>query len=372
MPRSTPNDRPTRVIVTAGEILRTLHPSLLRALIVVYNDNSLSQAEVAEIVGRTQPTVSSYFKSLEEGLQVPLTRKRGQRNTVTKTGEKVIGLIRRMFINLDPDLSSIDWKDETDRAVVSARLSPLHDSRSTEPFFILDSLYSRSDIDGILGKPQPVWFDDVVDDVKHRQKEREKNTTATQVRDKIKRFDDADALTFDIDKGQITLIEKGQEQGRLLTELIKFLTKQDHIDTDSSETTENSTESLDNRDVVRELDDSPNQTHTLGSITQQRQGQGFLGVRRSSGTGQLFVQDQPTVVLTYCLHSTDENTNRGSDSQPLPVLRLSVQTVNELADRIEQVIQECGGDTQLVPYWALQTDTGLYPLGPAGIPPAEW
>lgn len=371
MSRSNPSDRPTDVIVIAGEILRTLHPSLFRALCVVYDDDTLTQAEVAEIVSRTPPTVSSYFKSLEKGLQVPLTVKRGQRNTVTDTGEKVIGLVRRMCSNLDLDLTSINWEDEADRAEVSKRLSPLHDSRSSEPFFILDSLYDRSDLDGLLGKPQPVWFDDVVSDVKNRQQERDKSTTLSQVRDKVKRFDDADALTFD--GTQITLDKQGQEQARLVTELVQFLKERDDIDIESSENIEHtdSSESPNNgNEVLSDVDDSSHRSHTLGGIAQQRQGQGFLGARRTSGS--LSVQEKPTVVLTYCLHSTSEMaTSEESRVQPQSVLQLTTLTASELADRAEQVVQEYGGDTKLVPYWALQTETGLYPLSPAGIPPAS-
>lgn len=371
MPQSNHSDRPTDVIVIAGEILRTLHPSLFGALSAVYEDETLSQAEVADIVGRTPPTVSSYFQSLENGLQVPLTVKRGQRNTVTDTGEKVISLVRRMSSNLDLDLTSIDWSDETDRAAISKRLSPLHDSRSTEPFFILDSLYDRSDLDGLLGKPQPVWLDDVVSDVKGRQQERDKSTTLPQVRDKIKRFDDAGALTFD--GTQITLGEQGQEQARLVTKLVQFLKERDDIDTESSENVEHkdSSESADNGGAVHsEVDDSFHRSHARGGIAQQRQGQGFLGARRTSGA--LSVQENPAVVLTYCLHPTsDMAPAEESHVQPPSVLQLTTLTASELADRVEQIIQEYGGDAKLVPYWALQTEMGLYPLGPAGIPPAE-
>lgn len=370
-PRHT--DRPTPAIVTAGEILCTLHPSMLGALIIVYNDDSVTQAEVADTVGRTQPTVSSYFQSLES-LPVPLTIKRGQRNTVTDTGEKVISLIRRLSTHLDVDLSAVDWSDEGDRDDVSTIFSPLHDSRSTEPFFILDSLYERSDIDGLLGTPQPIWLDDIVTDVTYRQQERDKSTSLNQIREKVKRFRDTDILTFD--GTQITLTEKGQEHARLLAELVQFLTQQDDVDLATSESIEvqpspeASGESLNNDDPAHsESDDTIRPSSASDGIAQQQHGQRFLGGEESSDVGQLSFGETPTVVLTYCLRPGNTNADDDSQRSPAPVLSLTPLTAGELTDRAEQVVQEYGENTQLIPYWALQTETGLYPLGKAGIPP---
>jgi hypothetical protein len=375
MSQSRNTDRPTQAIVIAGEILCTLHPSLLGALLVVYKDDSVTQAEVAEAVGRTQPTVSSYFQSLEN-LPVPLTIKRGQRNTVTDTGEKVISLIRRLSTHLDVDLSAADWSDESDREAVSTILSPLHDSRSTEPFFILDSLYGRSDIDGLLGTPQPVWLDDVVNDVKQRQQERDKSTTLNQIREKVKRFRDTDVLTFD--GTQITLTEKGQEHARLLIELVQFLTDHDNIDLATSEniesqtTTEADGESQDNDESSRsESIDTVRPVLAQDDIVQQQQGQRFLGERESSDVDRILLGETPTVVLTYCLQPSKTSSDSKSQPSPVPVVSLTPLTAGELADHVEQVVQEYGGDTPLIPYWALQTETGLYPLGKAGIPPTS-
>jgi hypothetical protein len=369
-------DRPTHVIVIASKILRTLHPSPLGSLIAVCDGDGLTQREISDIVGRSQPAVSNYFQTFES-LPVPLTVKQGQRNTITDTGEKVIALIRRMSTQLKFDLTSIDWSDEADRTTVSSLLSPLHDSRSTEPFFLLDSLYARSNLDSSLGIPQPVWFDDVIHDVEARHHESGGSTTLKQIRQTAKRFTDTGALTFE--ENQLTLEEKGQEQAKLLTKLVQFLTKQDEIDidqndnTDREDTTEPSAESLGGVDAVRsDLDDNPHQSTALGGIANQQHGHGFSGARQSSDAERLSVQERPTVVLTYCLHPTDESSiDEKLHSQPPPVLLLTTLTASELAGRAEQVVQEYGEDTRLVPYWALQTDTDLYPLGPAGIPPVE-
>lgn len=364
-------DRPTHVIVVAGKILRTLHPSPLGALVAVHNGDSLTQREISDIVGRTQPTVSTYFQSFET-LPVPLTVKRGQRNTITETGKKVIALVRRVFANLGPDFSSIDWSDETDRDTVSSLLSPLHDSRSDGPFFILDSIYDRSDLDGLLGKPQPVWLDDVVNDVEARHRESGGSTTLKQVRQTVKRFDNAGDLT--VDGNRLTLDEKGQEHGRLLNELVQFLKEREQIQTDDPTEREGTIDPGEGSTDISnaspsELEDDLGQTH--GSITQQRQGQGFLGAQRPSVADQPLVRETPITVLTYCLHPTGEApSDEKSRLQPLPVLALTALSANELADRVEEVIDEYGGDAQLVPYWALQTDTGLYPLGPVGNPSA--
>jgi hypothetical protein len=375
MPQPSHTDRPTHVIVIASKILRTLHPSPLGTLIAVYNGDGLTQKEISDIVGRSQPAVSTYFQSFES-LPAPLTVKQGQRNTVTNTGEKIIALVRGMSTELNFDFASIDWSDETDRTAVSSLLSPLHDSRSTEPFFLLDSLYDRSDLDSSLGIPQPVWIDDVIHDVEVRHHESGGSTTLKQIRQTVKRFTDAGALTFEED--QLTLEEKGQEQAKLLTKLVQFLIKQDDIDIDQTDTTdrqdstESNAESLGGVDAVRsDVADSLRQSPALDGIANQQHGHGFSGARRSSDVDRLSVQEQPTVVLTYCLQSPDESgTDKKSPSHPLPVLLLTSLTASELASRAEQVVQGYGEDTRLVPYWALQTETDLYPLGPAGIPPA--
>lgn len=364
-------DRPTDVLRDTGEILRTLSPSRLGLLFVISNTDANTQTDIADAIGRSQSTISQYCQRLTT-IEYPLIAKRGKRYVITDTGKEVLSLVDDMTDQLN--LQSVEWCSKTDKKAIETILSPLHESQIAEPFFILESLYNRSYTGGHSRDPQSVWIDDIIDDVKSRQ--RDAKDTTKQVQQIVKRFDNASAVTFD--GSQLMFTEKGEKNAQLLIELTHFLMKREGIDTDSDKHTESristpSTESPVNGSADRSgLDDLSSQTHDVDSIAQQRQPQRFLGSRRSSIVNQSSIQGSPTVVLTYCLRRTSEaDRSEESHSQPIPVLLLTALTASELAARAEQIIREHGEDTQLIPYWTLQTSNGLSPLGPAGIPPTD-
>lgn len=324
---STQKNRPTDVLVTVGEILQSLHPSLLGALMVADQDETLTQAEIADIVGRSAPTVSTYFQTLQS---LSLTEKRSQRNHVTEIGKKVIALVSTMSSQLGLDLSTIDWADETDREDLSERLSPLHDSRSPGPFFLLDSLYERGDVHGHVGTPQPVWVDDAISDVKTREQDRGESTTTRLVRETIRRFDKTGVIEFD--GVQLKLEDKGHQQAWLVHELTHFLNDRDDRSEQTATTVEESDVST--PDPVS-IDDLPS------TLTRED------------------TQAGPTVRLGYCLSA-----NGDDDQRSAPVLPIQEMTIETLVNRADQLQNEFDENIRLVPYWLLQTDSGEYPLSP--------
>jgi hypothetical protein len=351
-------DRPTDVLIKAGEILRTLNPSLLGALKVASEDETLTQSEIADIIGRSNPTVSTYFQSLQS---VSLTAKRSQRNVVTDTGVKVVDLINGMTSQLGRSLDTIDWNDEADIEYISEKLSPLHDSRSMGPFFLLDSLYGRSDIHGQIGTPQHVWVDEAISDVKLREEDRGESTSTRLVRETIRRFDDTGVISFD--GTQLKLTEKGHQQAWLVNELAQYLKKDEEEDENNVRGhTERAMEGL--NDYVTDQSSSSIETRSsvLNDAT-QIMAQSDSGAREPFVAEQLADQEMPTVIAGYCLRSVDQD---GDPHDRLPMLPITEMSVEDLIDQATQLRDEFDEEATLVPYWFLQIESELYPLAPYG------
>ncbi|UPM43172.1 helix-turn-helix domain-containing protein [Halocatena salina] len=369
MPHPNTTDRPTPVIVATGEILRTLTPPTLASLLVMYDTTTEDQAEIAAAIGRTQSTVSSYIRSLAS-LPVPLIAKRGSRYTVTDAGESIIGLISGMMDRLGCDLHAVEWQEEADKDAVAGMLTPLHDSRSTLPFLLLDSLYERSDLDGLIGTPQPVWIDDVVSDIDTRRQERGESVTTKQVRQAVQRFNEAEVLSFD--GSQIELTEKGQEHVRLFHEITQLLREQDKINvSDGAEgnaltagnDTKNRSESGESHRLPTGEDEHSHRQSVTGDITNQFQPQGFSG-GQPQPTGKRNIQESPTVVLGYCVTREDTNDTPHDQQEVQPILPIREMTAEELLARLSRIVDEHDTSRQLTPYWLLDVDSGVYPLGP--------
>lgn len=105
---------------------------------------------------------------------------------------------------------------------------------------------------------------------------------------------------------------------------------------------------------------------------------GFLDSGRASlDTSRKSPHEYPTITPTYCLRPADDqritlteekpSERLDSRSQPPPILPITTLTLEELADQVDRLIDEYEGAIEIKPYWALQTDTGQYPLAPALI-----
>lgn len=358
MSKSRYSDRPTHLLVAAGKLLQALNPSKLGLLFVVYEDNIQTQQELSDAVGRSQATISTYLQRLET-LSPPLVGKQGKHYTVTNTGEKVISLISGIARREGPDLQTIDWTDETDRKSVATFFTPLHDSQVMRPFFVLASLYERSDINGPIGTPQPVRFDDIVRDVGRRQDDIDENATTKQIRRTVKRrFDDTGTAHFE--EGHVTLTDKGHLHAWILNELIQFLKKREEIDGD--ETEDAATEDAETSENVVNTtltppSDSSRQTNVPSGVPQQLVPEGNHGSGQLSETG-------PTVIPVYSLRSTNVSDSDELDSFPLLPLT-ETMTLEELTTHANQLADKYGDDATLVLEWMIQTESGLYPLSAA-------
>lgn len=357
MSESRWRDRPTRMLVAAGKILQALNSSKLGLLLVVYKNDIQTQEELSDMLGRSQATISTYLQRLET-LSPPLVGKQGKSYAVTNTGEKVISLINSVARREGPDLQTIDWTDKADRNSVDTFLTPLHDSQIMRPFFVLESLYDRSDINGLIGTPQSVRFDDIVRDVGKRQDDIDENATTKQIRRTVKRrFDNTGTVRFK--EGQVTLTKKGHLHAWILNELIQFLKKREEIDEDETESV--TTEDDETTKNVVDIDtnhtspsDSSWRTDVPSSVPQQ------LVPGGRHGSGQLS-NERPTIIPVYFLQPTNASNNEELDS--FPILPLTeMMTLEELTTRANQLANKYDDDAKLVLDWMLQTESGLYPL----------
>jgi DNA-binding MarR family transcriptional regulator len=353
MPRSSDTDgHQTPRLVEAGEILRTLSPPTLATLHLLIDSDISTQSDMADIIGCARPTVSRYLQSLED-LPMSLARKQGHNYTATEAGDRIFGLIESMLARLGTDLRDVEWSDDEEREEIEDNLSPLYDSRSTWPFLILESIRSRVNF---LNTPEPVSVEDVIIDVRSRQRDIGKSVTAKQIRKTLWRFDEKQAIEFD--GSQITLTDpKGQQHVRLLHQLIQILEEEQTVDVDES---------------TGRASSSKNDSSTIANLLDPRQ---FRGGSRTVGASQKAnrtvpgpLQEPPTIVPAYYLiRSNDAEPDARQTSELSPMLPFTSLTVDELSNYANQLKQEYGGNAQLEPYWALRTEDGLSPLGPAQL-----
>ena len=363
-------ERPTPDLVAAANILQALNPSRVGLLLVLYDNDTQTQKEISDLIGRTQSTISTYLQSLGS-LSPPLATKQGKYYTITNTGEKVVGLINDMARRCELELRSINWTDDSDRKDVEVLLTPFSDSQTMRPFFILDSLYERSDVDGFIGSPQPVIFGDIVQDVEARQKEIGESVTTEQIRRTVKqRFDALDTAHFD--EGKVTLTEKGHQQAWLWNELIQHLKTRTEGDAgrgNGSRGTEveSASETSDERSTLRSTPrGSSDQPRSPGSVSEQTMVEGALEDRQSADE-EREILEEAHVVPVYTLYPNDEDAD-GDRKQTNPSLALPLTaktTVEELVDRVGQLANDYEGDTELVLKWMVQAESEIYPLDSA-------
>jgi predicted transcriptional regulator len=338
--------RPAHLIVEAGEILRKVTPSRLATLLFVMDDEIETQTEMAEILGLSSSTITTDLQTLAN-LPLSLVQKRETQYSITDDGKQVIGYFDRAIgrIGKNLDLNNIDWKTDTEE--IGTRLDPLHNSRSSMPFFVLESVSERTD----LADTQKVSITDVVADVDHWQKERGKSVTRKRVRWMLGRFEEAGTIEID---DQITLIDKGQEHAKLLKQLIELLEDDQDDQTDA------------NVDTSSESSPSTQQDATTGTApTEQLTEIDNIGrdelqpERQRFSTGGQSIADSAKflpIVPAYQLSQHSESESR-SQSGELPVVPLpSTTTVAELVDQLIQIGREYGDDAELTLNWTLRTD----------------
>lgn len=358
-------------LVEAGEILRTLNPPTLATLHLLIDYDVSTQSDMADIIGCARPTVSRYLQSLED-LPVSLARKRGRHYRPTETGHQIFSVVENMLNRLESDLCEIEWSDDDDQAEIKDKLSPLYDSRSTWPFLILESIRCRVNF---LDTPEPVGIEDIVVDVRARQRDIGKSVTAKQIRKVLWRFDEKQAVKFD--GGQVTLDTKGIEHARLLHKLTQILENEQDESMDKPTARASSSENDrhdDNRGVhsrSRSDSDTPDRIDDLLDPREFRGGSQTVDVsRKADRTAPMSLQEPPSIVPAYYLISADDaETGEGqrSESKLSPLLPFTALTVRELANYVMQLEQDYDDDAVLEPYWALRTKDGLSPLGPAQL-----
>lgn len=338
-------------IAEAGVILRTLTPPTLATLDSLINHDTYIQSEIADIIGCRRPTVSRYLQSLEfEDIPISLTRKQGKHYKATELGERIFGLIDSMLDRLGPDLREIKWSDDDEQERIENKLSPLCDSRSIGPFLILEAMRSRVNL---FDTSTSVNIKDIVIDVRASQQEMSESMTPKQIREAVWRFDNKTAVEFD--GSQITLSKKGHEHARLLHQLAQIL--EDERDEDMDKSTAASSSERGFGGITHQLDPRP---FRGGSQTIDTS-------RRTDRMASEALQEPPTIVPAYYLVSSDDaetGERQGSESPMLPFTSL---TVSELANHANQLEQNYDDETLLEPCWALRTEDGLTPLGPAQL-----
>ncbi|GAA0462909.1 hypothetical protein MUK72_18710 (plasmid) [Halococcus dombrowskii] len=187
------------------------------------NGTATTQTEIADVINRDQSTVSSTFQSLKlENFDVSLVEKSGRTHTLTNLGKEIVEIVTDAH-QLGTELDTVDWGSESDKEQISARFAPLHDSRGSVPFLLLDSLASRSEIGGARDTPRPVPPNKAARDVKNRLEKIDRSTSKQQLRQFTGRFAEQNAIT--VDDGSLLLTEKGQRHADLLDQVAEAVGK---------------------------------------------------------------------------------------------------------------------------------------------------
>ncbi len=349
---------PTDALAQAGETLQTLTPRTLATLLIVVDEDPQTQGDIAEMIGSARSTVSKYLLSLEE-LPLPLVLKGRQRYAGTDAGRTVVGLFDGMTERLGVDLETIDWQTDTEVEQIADCLTPLCDSRSPTPIFVLEALRARGGVVDLLGTPRPVSVEVVVDDVARRHNERGERTTTEQVRTILRRFEDADAIEFDGE--DCTLIDKGQEHACLLHRIVKLLEEQ----AERQDEHDGQRGSDQSEDGIQTEPQSSTATTGTSRVANQVDPRQFTGGSTLSTATSSDDQTMPSIIPAYWLITDTERENTAT--QPVPGLPLTTMTTEELVERATHLHEEYGTDGTLVPYWTLQMGEELHPLEEAEL-----
>ena len=359
----------------ASEILRTVNPPTIATLLFLADDEVYTQNEIADRIGYSRSTVSQSQQSLET-LPLSLATKQGSRYKITSAGETILGYYIGMARQLNLDLDTVDWQSDETHEQAKTVLTPLYDSRSTMPFFVLESVGARAVGDQInrLATPQRVSIEDIIQDVTTRQRERDERVTSKQIRQVVRRFDDKDTVEFNGD--YIVLKEKGQEHAYLLEQVVQLIEDQASTARDESEESgatisetppQADTSSADQTEIDGRNCRSEN-------IANQIQPHGFHG-KRASVDDRQETDEHKRAIPVYCLRpDVDErmSSTSSSEKRPTPAVPFTALTVGELIERAQQLAQEYDMDTQLEPHWMIRAESELYPIGPVDDLPSDF
>lgn len=369
MGQSTGTGDSTQALSKAADVLRSLNPSTVGSLLFLIDDEDYGQGEVADKIGYSRSSVSKAYKSLDESF-LQLATKRGNTYEITSAGKTFIGHLSEMAERLGVDLHSLDWQSEHTHEKVASLLAPLCDSRDLLPFFVFDSIATRSAVGEQINRqnlrtPQQVQVEIVMEDVDVRQQERSEHVTSTQIRKILHRFEEQG--TIEISDNQILLAEKGKEHALLLNQVVQLIEKQAHARTDEEDDDKDVNTGIDARIDTTDTDwpTTSAREHGPSGLVNQVQPHGFFGKRVSMGD-QEAKDKHPNIVPVYCLRSdSSDETDREppSGEYPSPVLPITRQSIGEFIDRVQQLGQEYDLDKEVEPYWMVRMGTELYPMG---------
>jgi hypothetical protein len=347
MSRDSERDRrPANIIVEAGEILQKLKPPRLATLLFVTDDEIETQLQMANILDVSSSTITTHLQKLEN-LPISLVI-RGQEYNITPAGDTVLGYFALMMNRLGENLRDIDWADESDRERIGDLLSPLHNSRTIVPFFVLASIGQRSTVEGRIGvfaPSQPVKVKDIVSDVKHWQEERGETATKKQVRWLLGRFEEAGTIKFtDEDETEVKLEEEGIEHAKLLEQVIELI---EDDRKDSEESSRETSSSFTQQDIPSTRPETTEQAPDAGrSVGPQLGLEGFYEDKQ-----KIVSAENPTIVPAYGVSSLTDDERR-SQSQSSPVLAFAPSTtVGDLRHQLDQIGREYGDDAPLSLVW---------------------
>ena len=359
----------TQTLSKAADVLRSLNPSTVGSLLFLMDDEGYGQGEVADKIGYSRSSVSKAYKSLNESF-LQLAIKHGNTYEITPAGKTFIGHLSGMAERLGVDFHSLDWQSEGAHEKVASLLAPLCDSRDLLPFFVFNSIATRSAVGEQIDRqnlntPQQVRVEVVRQDVDVRQQERGEHVTTTQIRKILSRFEEQGAL--EISDNRILLVEKGKEHAILLNQVVQLIEKQ--------APTREGEEKGEEKDVDLQTDArtdrsdtgwsaSSTQEHGSDSLVNQIQPHGFFGKRASMDDREERDEHLNTVPV-YCLRpDAPDETDREppSEEYPSPVLPITRLSIGELIERVQQLGQEYDLDREVEPYWMVRMGTELYPM----------
>ncbi len=344
MPPSTRPRPSTNVLTQAGEVVQTVSPRSLFTLVTIADENPQTQGDIAERVGSARSTISKYLLSLEN-LPQPLATKGRQQYEITELGRIVVGLLDEMIGRLGVDINAINWQVDTDVERVAEKLSPLCDSRTNTPVFVLEALRFHSETVDLLDTPRPVSVDDIVSTVSQRHTDRGENITAEQVHSVLRRFAEEDAIEIVDDECNLTT--KGKEHACLLSRIVGMLENNDSRDNQAGG----------DQTAVDSQSPSPSGSKRVANQLDPRQ---FTGGSDLTNDQESNDPTSPRIIPAYWLVQASEAKN--ISSQSAEVLPLTTMAPEQLIDHISMLLDGHDNDSTLVPYWTLQMGGEFHPI----------
>jgi predicted transcriptional regulator len=243
----------TQALVDTSKVLRSLSPNPLISLHLVNEKEDVNQDQIASAVNCARSTVSKYLRTLNS-LPVALVEKQGHQYVITDPGKHILELMKDAASKYTTDLDD-DWSTESGMNYLDEFLTPLHDSRSATPFFVLYTLHTRIRDQDNSKERAGVTIGQIQEDIKPHLHARGDNITTQQLRQIIRRFSDAESIDFDGKNVQLT--DKGFLQADLFIQVYQHIvehTAQQPVDHSVSE------------EAVPQQDTNETRSHSSASI----------------------------------------------------------------------------------------------------------